>query len=59
MNIALASELFPEKVAAAVFLSAFMPDNSSPPSYVLDKVYTARHYRICRSLLFVPLKRIT
>uniref|UniRef100_A0ACD5TT27 Uncharacterized protein n=1 Tax=Avena sativa TaxID=4498 RepID=A0ACD5TT27_AVESA len=36
-NIALASELFPEKVAAAVFLSAFMPDDSSPPSYVLDK----------------------
>jgi pimeloyl-ACP methyl ester carboxylesterase len=38
MNIALASELFPEKVAAAVFLAAFMPDHMSRPSHVLDKV---------------------
>ncbi|KAI4966742.1 hypothetical protein ZWY2020_034744 [Hordeum vulgare] len=37
VNIALACELFPEKVAAAVFLSAFMPDHRSPPSYVLEK----------------------
>jgi pimeloyl-ACP methyl ester carboxylesterase len=41
MSIALASELFPEKVAAAVFVTAFMPDSSSPPSYVLEKVYRA------------------
>ncbi|KAM0826752.1 hypothetical protein ACQ4PT_068669 [Festuca glaucescens] len=41
VNIALASELFPEKVAAAVFVTAFMPDHSSPPSYVLEKVYSA------------------
>uniref|UniRef100_A0ACD5VTC6 Uncharacterized protein n=1 Tax=Avena sativa TaxID=4498 RepID=A0ACD5VTC6_AVESA len=37
VNIALAAELFPEKVAAAVFLSAFMPDDRSPRSYVLEK----------------------
>ncbi|XP_020152801.1 salicylic acid-binding protein 2 [Aegilops tauschii subsp. strangulata] len=37
VSIALACELFPEKVAAAVFVSAFMPDHRSPPSYVLEK----------------------
>nr|BAJ90335.1 predicted protein [Hordeum vulgare subsp. vulgare] len=64
VNIALACELFPEKVAAAVFLSAFMPDHRSPPSYVLEKV---RHrHRICKgstpayfaSFLFVPLMKM-
>ncbi|KAM3230954.1 hypothetical protein ACQJBY_061238 [Aegilops geniculata] len=40
VSIALACELFPEKVAAAVFVSAFMPDHRSPPSYVLEKVHT-------------------
>ncbi|VAI09534.1 unnamed protein product [Triticum turgidum subsp. durum] len=39
VNIALACELFPEKVAAAVFLSAFMPDHRSSPAYVLEKVH--------------------
>ncbi|XP_040384744.1 methylesterase 1-like [Oryza brachyantha] len=38
LNVALAAELLPEKVAAAVFLSAFMPDCSSPPSHVLQQV---------------------
>jgi pimeloyl-ACP methyl ester carboxylesterase len=38
VSIALASELFPEKVAAAVFLAAFMPDCVSPPSEVILKV---------------------
>ncbi|KAK1667872.1 hypothetical protein QYE76_056031 [Lolium multiflorum] len=42
VNIALASELFPEKVAAAVFVTAFMPDHSSPPSYVLEKFVEGR-----------------
>ncbi|GJM92903.1 hypothetical protein PR202_ga09409 [Eleusine coracana subsp. coracana] len=37
MNIALAIEMFPEKVAAAVFLCAFMPDCTTRPSYVLQK----------------------
>jgi pimeloyl-ACP methyl ester carboxylesterase len=38
ISIALASELFPEKVAAAVFLAAFMPDHTLPPSHVIEKV---------------------
>lgn len=42
VSIALASELFPEKVAAAVFVTAFMPDHSSPPSYVLEKFVEGR-----------------
>ncbi|KAM0862627.1 hypothetical protein ACQ4PT_045142 [Festuca glaucescens] len=41
MSIALASELFPEKVAAAVFLAAFMPDHTLRPSHVVDKVKSA------------------
>ncbi|RWW62512.1 hypothetical protein BHE74_00030354 [Ensete ventricosum] len=38
LNIALAMDRFPEKIAAAVFVTAFMPDSVNPPSYVLDKV---------------------
>ncbi|XP_047061739.1 salicylic acid-binding protein 2-like [Lolium rigidum] len=37
LSVALAAELFPEKVAAAVFLTAFMPDCVSPPSEVILK----------------------
>ncbi|KAK1275663.1 Polyneuridine-aldehyde esterase [Acorus gramineus] len=37
MSVALAMERFPEKVAVAVFVAAFMLDTSSPPSYVLDQ----------------------
>ncbi|XP_072952330.1 salicylic acid-binding protein 2-like [Typha angustifolia] len=37
MNIALAAEMFPEKVAAAVFLAASMPDCTAAPSYVCFK----------------------
>ncbi|KAI3717035.1 hypothetical protein L1987_68349 [Smallanthus sonchifolius] len=36
MNIALAMEKFPEKVAVGVFLTAFMPDSDHSP-YVLDQ----------------------
>jgi len=38
LNIALATEKFPEKVAVAVFLTAFTPDIEHQPSYVLEKV---------------------
>lgn len=38
INVALAAELFPDKIAAAVFLCAFMPDHTSRPSHVLEKV---------------------
>ncbi|XP_009388333.2 salicylic acid-binding protein 2-like [Musa acuminata AAA Group] len=38
MNIALAMDRFPEKIAAAVFVAAFMPDSVNPPSYLLDKL---------------------
>ncbi|CAL1408773.1 unnamed protein product [Linum trigynum] len=41
MNCALAMEIFPERIAAAVFLSAFMPDTLHSPSFVLDQ-YCAR-----------------
>ncbi|TVT97000.1 hypothetical protein EJB05_57767, partial [Eragrostis curvula] len=37
LSVALAAEEHPEKVAAAVFLCAFMPDCTSPPSHGLLK----------------------
>ncbi|XP_054825528.1 methylesterase 1-like [Prosopis cineraria] len=37
MNLALALDLFPHKVALAVFLTAFLPDTHHSPSYVLRK----------------------
>ncbi|QCD81679.1 salicylic acid-binding protein 2-like [Vigna unguiculata] len=37
LNIALAMEKFPEKVAVAVFLTAVVPDIKHNPSYVLQK----------------------
>ncbi|XP_072952332.1 salicylic acid-binding protein 2-like isoform X2 [Typha angustifolia] len=41
MSIALAAEMFPEKIAAAVYLTAFLPDCTTPPSYVIDKLFEA------------------
>ncbi|KAL6875622.1 hypothetical protein ACP4OV_013135 [Aristida adscensionis] len=37
LSVALAAEELPEKVAAVVFLCAFMPDCTSPPSHVLQQ----------------------
>uniref|UniRef100_A0A1D1XMV6 Polyneuridine-aldehyde esterase n=1 Tax=Anthurium amnicola TaxID=1678845 RepID=A0A1D1XMV6_9ARAE len=37
LSLSLAMDRFPEKVAAGVFVTAFMPDSSSNPSYVLDE----------------------
>jgi len=39
LNVALAMEQFPEKIAVGVFLTAFVPDTEHKPSYVLEKVY--------------------
>ncbi|XP_057419242.1 putative inactive methylesterase 20 [Lotus japonicus] len=40
INIALAMDKFPEKVAVGVFLTAFMPDTQHKPSYVMEKFST-------------------
>jgi pimeloyl-ACP methyl ester carboxylesterase len=45
VSVALAAELFPDKVAAAVFLCAFMPDCAARPSHVLEKVIA--NFRPC------------
>ncbi|XP_071701804.1 salicylic acid-binding protein 2-like [Rutidosis leptorrhynchoides] len=37
MNIALAMDMFPEKVSVGVFLAAIMPDSVHRPSYVLEQ----------------------
>ncbi|GAA0145062.1 esterase [Lithospermum erythrorhizon] len=37
MNIALAMEKYPHKVSIGVFVSAFVPDTTHAPSYVLEK----------------------
>ncbi|XAR57836.1 Polyneuridine-aldehyde esterase [Bertholletia excelsa] len=41
MNISLAMEEFPEKIAAGVFLAAFMPDTVHEASFVKDKFLEA------------------
>jgi len=38
LNIALAMDKFPEKVAVGVFVTAIIPDTHHKPSYVLEKV---------------------
>ncbi|CAA7033188.1 unnamed protein product [Microthlaspi erraticum] len=35
---ALAADIFPRKIAAIVFVTAFMPDTRNPPAYVIDKL---------------------
>ncbi|XP_023926568.2 salicylic acid-binding protein 2 [Quercus suber] len=37
LNIALAMDKYPEKVAVGVFMAAFMPDTKHKPSYVLEQ----------------------
>lgn len=64
LNLALAMDEYPEKVAVGVFLTAFMPDTTHKPSYVLDQVrfqfgiskfeiicLKAAHNRHCSNLL--------
>ncbi|CAN6460022.1 unnamed protein product [Victoria cruziana] len=46
LNISLAAELFPTKVSAAVFLAAFMPQPSKPPTDVLYHYFFAQKDRI-------------
>lgn len=38
MSVALAAEAFPDKVAAAVFVTAFLPDCTNPRSHVIEKL---------------------
>ncbi|MCE3049578.1 Salicylic acid-binding protein 2 [Datura stramonium] len=38
MNLGLAMEKYPQKIYAAVFLAAFMPDSTHMSSYVLNQV---------------------
>ncbi|CAH8263246.1 unnamed protein product [Arabidopsis lyrata] len=35
---AVATDIFPCKIAAVVFLAAFMPDTRNPPAYVFEKL---------------------
>ncbi|KAG9452563.1 hypothetical protein H6P81_005467 [Aristolochia fimbriata] len=39
ISVAFAMEKFPEKISAAVFVAAFMPDFSTYPSYVLEQLF--------------------
>uniref|UniRef100_A0A1J3CJK0 Methylesterase 4 n=2 Tax=Noccaea caerulescens TaxID=107243 RepID=A0A1J3CJK0_NOCCA len=41
ISAALAADIFPWKIAAIVFLTAFMPDTRNPPSYVFEKWYSS------------------
>ncbi|EOA28860.1 hypothetical protein CARUB_v10025104mg [Capsella rubella] len=37
LSLAIAMEMFPNKISVAVFLTAFMPDTKHSPSFVLEK----------------------
>ncbi|CAA7035820.1 unnamed protein product [Microthlaspi erraticum] len=37
ISVALAADMFPSKISAAVFVTSFMPDITNPPSYVFQK----------------------
>ncbi|KAI9114246.1 hypothetical protein K1719_014896 [Acacia pycnantha] len=37
MNIALAADLFPHKIALTIFLTTFLHDTNNRPSYVLEQ----------------------
>ncbi|EYU44351.1 hypothetical protein ABFS82_08G045200 [Erythranthe guttata] len=37
MNLGLAMDMYSDKISVAVFVAAFMPDCTNPPSYVLDQ----------------------
>ncbi|VAI04093.1 unnamed protein product [Triticum turgidum subsp. durum] len=54
LSVALASEMFPDKVAVAAFLSAYMPDCASPPSHVLIQE-RQRHGSRCEASLHPDL----
>ncbi|KAJ9184919.1 hypothetical protein P3X46_004604 [Hevea brasiliensis] len=40
INVAIAADKYPEKIAAVVFVNAVMPDTDHSPSYALDKTIT-------------------
>ncbi|KAF8088819.1 hypothetical protein N665_0529s0016 [Sinapis alba] len=40
ISVSLAADIFPRKITAIVFLTAFMPDTSNPPTYVYEKDLT-------------------
>ncbi|KAG0471648.1 hypothetical protein HPP92_016194 [Vanilla planifolia] len=56
LALALAMESFPEKIAVAVFLTAFMPDTTSPPSHVLNKIDLSKLMDTELKTLVVPEK---
>ncbi|KAK7263074.1 hypothetical protein RJT34_30658 [Clitoria ternatea] len=57
INIALAMDKFPDKVAVAVFLTAFAPDTQHKPSYVIDKSNSLGSYN--RRLALRGMKMVT
>ncbi|KAK2657375.1 hypothetical protein Ddye_010427 [Dipteronia dyeriana] len=51
-NLALAADKFPEKISAAVFFTAFMPDTAHKPSYVMDQ----KDWHLSHEFVFVLKK---
>ncbi|XP_010472352.1 PREDICTED: methylesterase 4 [Camelina sativa] len=49
---ALAADIFPCKIAAVVFLTAFMPDTRNPPAYVFDKLVSSDSEEDCLDTMF-------
>ena len=58
LNLALAMDRYPQKISAAIFLSAFLPDTMHGPSYVLDEVHLYIYMCVCILLLPYVLQHI-
>ncbi|XP_068654506.1 salicylic acid-binding protein 2-like [Aristolochia californica] len=59
LNLAFAMESFPGKISTAVFVSAFMPDCSSPPSSVLEQYFSMTPPGILLDTQFTPERHKT
>ncbi|GMN29904.1 hypothetical protein TIFTF001_002608 [Ficus carica] len=52
MAISLATELFPKKISVAIYVTAFVPNSSSPPATLVQEISTAHHRSKGRAWVF-------
>ena len=53
LNLALAMDKFPEKIAVAVFFSAFLPDTQHKPSYVIEEVSFGQFFHLFLKYIYI------
>ncbi|KAA3474292.1 salicylic acid-binding protein 2-like [Gossypium australe] len=57
LNLALAMDKYPEKISAAVFLAALMPDTAHHPSFVLEQYWQRTPSEVWLDTEFAPYGR--